>query len=56
MSKYNEYRLKAQQLDNLVELLRLKHWTVQTIRLGDCEYRMFRQEDGTVKLEQKDAA
>lgn len=55
MSKYNEYRLKALQLDNLLELLRLNHWTIHTIRLGDAEYRMFRHEDGTVKLEHKEA-
>lgn len=54
MSKYNEYKLKAQQVDHLLELMRLTHWSVHTIRLGDDEFRVFRHEDGSMKLERKE--
>lgn len=50
-SKYDEYRTKAKQLDQLLELIRLTHWNVHMLRLGDSEYRIVRQEDGAVKIE-----
>jgi len=53
MTKYNEYRSKALQLDRLIEVLTAKHIRVQTVALGGHVVRVTKDKDrqGVVVLE-----